>query len=148
MPGVYNKMGIRFLYPDNWTLDEEEALHGNRSVTVQSPGGAFWSIALHSPAADPQELANAALAALQAEYPESEAEPVVEQMGPQSIAGYDIRFFYLDFVNTAVVRGFRTPTASCLVLCQAEDREFEELGAVFRAITTSLLVPPASPAAS
>jgi hypothetical protein len=139
VPGEYDKMGIRFLYPDNWTLDEEEALRGNRSVTVQSPGGAFWSIAVHSKDTQPQELADAALEALQAEYAGCEADPVSEQIGERSIAGYDVRFFYLDFVNTAVIRGFRTPKYTCLVLCQAEDREFEELGVVFRAITTSLL---------
>ena len=147
MPGVYDKMGIRFLYPDNWTLDEDEALQGNRSVTVHSPGGAFWSITLHAADTDPAELAQAALEALQSEYPESESEEVFEQIGPQSIAGYDFSFFYLDFVNTALIRGFRTPSASCLVLCQTEDRELDALGPVFQAITTSLLsageVPPA-----
>lgn len=142
MPGVYDKLGIRFLYPDNWTLDEDEALHGNQSVTVQSPGGAFWSIALHPPTTDPDELASAALEALQAEYPQSEVETVTDRLADQMIGGYDFHFFYLDFVNTALIRGFRTPSASCLVLCQAEDREFVELGPVFRAITTSLLIPP------
>ncbi len=39
MPRVYDKLGIRFLYPDNWTLDEDEAIQGNRSVTALSPGG-------------------------------------------------------------------------------------------------------------
>ena len=56
MPAVYDKMGIRFLYPDNWQLDEEEALHGDQSVTVYSPGGAFWSIVLHPRSTDPAEL--------------------------------------------------------------------------------------------
>jgi hypothetical protein len=141
MPGIYDKMGIRFLYPDNWKLDEDDALHGNRSVTVHSPGGAFWSITLHARATDPDELARAALEALRSEYPESESESIQEQVAGQSIAGYDFRFFYLDFVNTALIRGFRTPEASCLVLCQAEDREFDDLGPVFLAITTSLLSP-------
>jgi hypothetical protein len=145
MPGVYDKMGIRFLYPDNWALDEDDALHGNRSVTVHSPGGAFWSITLHAAGTDPDALAQAALDALKSEYPESESEAVSEKLGGQSIAGYDFRFFYLDFVNTALIRGFRTPGASCLVLCQAEDREFNELGPVFRAITTSLLAPSEMP---
>lgn len=139
MPSVYDKMGIRFLYPDNWTLDEEEALHGNKSVTVQSPGGAFWSIVLHPARTDPAELAVTALQVLKAEYEDSEAEPASEQIGQQSISGYDVSFFCLDFTNTALVRSFRIPGASCLVLCQAEDREFEALAPVFRAITTSLL---------
>jgi hypothetical protein len=132
-------MGVRFLYPDNWVLDEEDTPGGNPSVTVQSPGGAFWSLAIHSPTTDPDELAQAALKALKAEYQDSESEAVTERIGDRSIDGYDFHFFYLDFVNTAIVRGFRTPNASCLVLCQAEDREFDELGVVFRAITTSLL---------
>ena len=55
MPAEFNKLGIRFLYPENWTLDEQEALEGNRSVTVYSPGGAFWSIAMHEPNVDPRE---------------------------------------------------------------------------------------------
>jgi hypothetical protein len=141
MPRVFEKMGIRFLYPDNWTLDEEEALHGNRSVTVQSPSGAFWSVVLHARSTDPAQLADAALEALRAEYQDSDFDAVTEKVGEQQIAGYDFRFFYLDFVNTAVIRGFRTPTCSCLVLCQAEDREFDAIGPVFRAITTSLLAP-------
>ncbi len=139
MPAVYEKLGIHFLYPENWTLDEEESLHGDQSITVQSPGGAFWSLVLHPTSMDPSALTVAALAALKDEYRDSEAQPVSEQIGPQSIHGYDMNFFYLDFTSTALIRGFRTATASCLLLCQAEDREFAQLAPVFRAITTSLL---------
>lgn len=139
MPAVYDKLGIRFLYPDNWTLDEQEAVEGNRSVSVYSPGGAFWSIALHHADADLGELAATAVATLKEEYPDSEAEAVSEQIGGQSIRGYDLSFFYLDLTNTALIRSFCTSTASCLVLCQAEDGELEDLAPVFRAITTSLL---------
>ena len=139
MPGVYEKLGVHFLYPENWTLDEEEGLHGSVTVTLYSPKGAFWSIAVHPKGVDPRTLATAALKTLQAEYPDSEAEPVTEQIGGRDIGGYDFNFFYLDFTSTALIRGFRTASASCLVLCQAEDREYVELAPVFRAITTSLL---------
>ena len=141
MPGVYEKMGIRFLYPDNWTLDEAAALEGEKSVTVYSPGGAFWSITLHEPRTEPAALASAALEALKNEYQDSESEPVEEQIAGQTCAGYDLSFFYLDFTNTAQIRAFRIPKASCLVLCQAEDRELEQLDNVFRAITASLIAP-------
>jgi hypothetical protein len=120
-------------------LDEDEGLAGNNSVTVHSPGGAFWSVVLHDADADPAKLAATALSALKAEYADSEAEPVHEQIGKQTVSGYDMNFFYLDFTNTATIRCFRTPSATCLVLCQAEDREYEALAPVFRAITTSLL---------
>jgi len=142
MPAVYDKMGIRFLYPENWTLDEDEALHGDQTVTVYSPGGSFWSVALHAPSVDPRDLAAAALKTLKEEYRDSEAVPVTEQIGQQSLSGYDLSFFYLDFTNTALIRGFRTHSATLLVLCQAEDREYATMAPVFRAITTSLLTPP------
>ena len=139
MPAVYDKLGIRFQYPDNWTLDESAALAGERSVSVHSPGGAFWSIVLHDPDTDPGELAAAALEALQAEYRDSESEAVHEQIGQHAIEGYDLNFFYLDFTNTALIRAFRTSSGVSLVLCQAEDNELNVLGPVFRAITASLL---------
>jgi hypothetical protein len=139
MPAVYDKLGIRFSYPDNWTLDEEEALAGNRSVAVYSPGGAFWSITLHAPRVDPAQLAATALATLKEEYAEAESVAVAEEIQGHSVEGYDLNFIYLDLTSTALIRGFRTDTASCLVLCQAEDRELEQVAPVFRAITASLL---------
>ena len=104
MPGVYDKMGIRFLYPDNWTLDQKDAVGGNLSVTVEAPGGAFWSVAVHPLAIDPEELALTALDALRAEYPAAESEPASELILDQTATGYDVSFFYLDFVNTATIR--------------------------------------------
>ena len=139
MPAVYDKLGIRFLYPDNWTLDEDDALKGNEAVTVYSPGGAFWSITLHPLATDPGELAVAALQTLKTEYEDSESEPASQEVAGQTLKGFDVNFFYLDLTNTALIRGFRLHDATCLVLCQAEDREFAQLGPVFDAITTSLL---------
>ena len=139
MPATYEKMGIRFLYPDNWSLDEQDALDDNPQVAVYSPGGAFWSVALHPRETDPSELAGAALRTLKSEYDDSEAEPVTEDIGGRLIDGYDLSFFYLDFTNTALIRSFRTDHNTCLILCQAEDREFDVVGPVFQAITTSLL---------
>ena len=62
MPATFEKLGISFQYPENWTLDEQDALAGRKSVTVYSPGGAFWTVAVHSKAADPAELARDARA--------------------------------------------------------------------------------------
>ena len=47
MAAIFDKLGIRFLYPENWKLDESEALEGNQVVTVYSPGESFWSIMIH-----------------------------------------------------------------------------------------------------
>ena len=119
MPAVYEKMGIRFLYPDNWTLDEQEAIAGNRSVTVYSPGGAFWSIVLHGLETSPGDLAAEAVSALKVEYEDAEAEPASEQIGARTLQGYDVNFFYLDLTNTALIRGFRTDEATFACRCRA-----------------------------
>ena len=70
MPAVYDKMGIRFQYPENWTLDEDAALHGEQTVSVHSPSGGFWSITLSAESIEPSDLADTALAALKVEYRE------------------------------------------------------------------------------
>lgn len=142
MPAVFDKLGIRFLYPDNWTLDEQEAISGNRSVTVYSPGGAFWSITVYGPEVDPSELASEALRSLKSDYEGAEADPASDEIAGQTLKGYDLNFFYLDLTSTALIRAFRWAGLTCLVLCQAEDHEFETTGPVFRAITTSLFTNP------
>lgn len=139
MPQVYKKLGIHFQYPDNWTLDEQEALEGNHSVSVYSPGGAFWSVALHPLSANLPELLSSAVDAMREVYPQLDAEAVEEEIAGQELSGYDMNFYCLDLTNTASVRGKRTDNANLIVFCQAEDREFNQIEPIFRAMTTSLL---------
>jgi hypothetical protein len=139
MPAVFDKLGIRFQYPDNWELDEKDALAGESSVTVYSPGAAFWSIAVHGREVAPKDLVEAALKAMRQEYDELDAEPVQERAFGHELIGYDLNFYCLDLTNTALVRAVQTADATYLILCQAEDREFAEVEPVFRAMTASLL---------
>ena len=69
MPAHFDSLGISFQYPDNWTLDDSDALLGRKSVTVYSPGGAFWSVAIHSGTADPAKLAAASRRGHEARVP-------------------------------------------------------------------------------
>ncbi len=139
MPTLFDKLGIQFLYPENWTLDEGEAMAGERAVTVYSPEGAFWSVMLHPPAIDPRQLVLEVMAAMKEEFTDFEAEPAGETIEGVELSGYDMNFYCLDLTNTALVRGFRTPEATCIILYQAEDREFATIEPVFRAMTVSLL---------
>lgn len=139
MPAIFEKLGIRFQYPDNWILDEKEALEGENTVTVYSPGGAFWSVAVHSPVVRPSELRETALKAMKKEYSELDVEPVEESVAGQELVGYDLNFYCLDLTNTALIRAARTSSHSLLVLCQAEDREFAVVEPIFRAMMQSLL---------
>jgi hypothetical protein len=139
MAAIFDKLGIRFLYPENWQLDESEALAGNQLVSVYSPGGSFWSVMIHPPSAAPAKLAAAALKAMRQQYDELDSEEVRETVGGHDLVGYDMNFYCLDLTNTAQVRSYRTPDAAYVVFCQADDREFAEIEEVFRAITISLI---------
>jgi hypothetical protein len=139
MPQKFEKLGISFQYPDNWTLDEEDAPAGRKSVTVYSPGGAFWSVAVHPRSADPAQLAEAAVGAMKQEYEKLEVEKARETTAGLEMIGYDLSFYYLDLTNTARIRCLRIQQAIYSIFCQAEDREFDQIQMVFQAMTTSLL---------
>jgi len=139
MPSEFREMGIAFQYPENWTLDEEERLAGNQSVTVYSPGGGFWSISIHPHLTDMAALAKQAVEAMKQEYGDVDVEEVHETVLSRDLVGYDLNFFLLDLTNTATIRCLRTEKATYAVFCQAEDGEFERIARVFQAMTWSLL---------
>jgi hypothetical protein len=139
MPAQFDSLGISFQYPDNWTLDDSDALLGRRSVTVYSPGGAFWSVAIQSGSADPHKLNEVVVATLKKEYDSLEIDEAEETVAGHELTGYDLAFYCLDMTNTAMVRSARIAHTTYTIFCQAEDREFEQVKNVFRAMTTSLL---------
>ncbi len=147
MPAEFKKLGIAFQYPENWTLDVQDAMAGQRSVTVYSPGGGFWAVSVHPHSADPEGLAKAAVKAMQEEYDSLESCEVSQRVSGHELVGYDLNFFYLDLTNTASIRCLCSGRATYAVFCQAEDHEFDRVHAVFDAMTTSLLsnLPPLGP---
>lgn len=140
MPPVYEKLGVRFLFPDNWRLDESEAYEGYDCVTIQSPETAFWSITIHPPGSAPQKLVDTALAAMRREYQDLDCQPIRETIAGAESTGYDLNFYCLDLTNTAHLRAFAGESGSYLVICQAEDEEYETVAPILRAITSSLTV--------
>jgi hypothetical protein len=140
MPKHFDDLGIHFQYPDSWELDVEETAEGHSAVSVMSPAGAFWTIMIHPRFLEPAGLADSALKALQAEYPDSDASAETETVCGYELEGFDLNFFYLDLTSTAVIRAFRAPDATYLIHAQAEDREYEQLQRVFQAITASLFL--------
>lgn len=138
MPALFHKIGLRFLYPDNWLLDESEAAE-NETITVYSPGGAFWTVRRHGPKVTPAALVDATLSAMRAEYPEMDAEPLEDTIGPIELLGCEMNFYCLDLTNTARVWALEHDARSLVVFCQADDREWAQVGAIFQAMTTSLV---------
>ncbi len=140
MPAEFKKMGLSFQYPENWTLDEQDAVEGCQSVTVYSPGGGLWSVSVHPPSTDPVQLAETAVTAMRDEYEGLEVQETRETVAGYDLIGYDLSFFYLDLTNTATVRCIRTDQSTYSIFCEADDCEFDRVGRVFEAMTTSLLM--------
>jgi hypothetical protein len=139
MPITFNRLGISFQYPDNWTLDDSDALLGHNSVTVYSPGGAFWSVAVHPSSADPAQLAAAIVETMRQEYEGLESEAAQETVADCVLTGWDLAFYCLDLTNTALVRSIQLGQNTYTIFCQADDQEFDRVRAVFQAMTTSLI---------
>ncbi|HWA96890.1 MAG TPA: hypothetical protein VG713_00290 [Pirellulales bacterium] len=146
MTAVYEKLGMRFFYPDHWTLDESEALDGNSMLSVYSPHGAFWSVIVHPPGLEASDVADAALEAMRQEYQELDAEPFCDVIAGHEVLGSDLNFYCFDLTSTAQIRALATTRGTYLLLCQADDQEYEEVGAIFDAMTLSLLNPTMSAA--
>lgn len=138
MPGVYDKFGVKFLYPDNWQIVEEEVDDWPKSVTVQSPDGAFFSLYIYEGSVNLRDLVREAVEAMKQEYEDIETEEIL-QPTDGSDYGYNLDFYCLDLVISAQIRGALVPSKALVWQCQAETREFDKCELVFRAITTSLL---------
>lgn len=137
MTATYENHGIRFLFPENWRLEEQEGT-GQWTVSAQSPQTAFWSITVDETGRSPEALARDALAALREEYGALDVSDVEEVVGRRKVVGHDVAFFCLDLTNTGAIRAFRAESRTVLLLYQANDTEWEQVRLVFRAISESL----------
>jgi hypothetical protein len=139
MPATFDQFGVRFEYPDNWTVDSDDAGSAQQQVVVTSPHTAFWQLSKHPAGTELEPLFDEVLAALRSEYKDIEVEPEDELVEGHLVAGFTASFFYLDLTNTCWLRGIETTTANYLLICQAEDREFAQVELVFRAMLASVL---------
>ncbi len=141
MSAIFEQAGVRFAYPENWTIESPVDDEADLQVTASSPDTAFWSLSVYPGLRDIRELADEVLGAMQAEYPALENDPTDEIVEGTPVVGYELSFYCFDLTNTAWVRVFHREGATCLLLCQAEDREFDQVEPVFDAMTACLLKP-------
>lgn len=139
MPAVYDSHGIRFLYPENWTLMDEDPDNWPRSVTLQSENTAFLSLHAYPARQDTAPLVDQVIDSIREVYPDAEVLEADDQVAEMRTWGVDICFFYLDLLVEAKVRCLKTPSYTLVWHYQAESREFEQVEPVFNAIVTSLL---------
>jgi hypothetical protein len=139
MTQTFERSGVRFQYPANWQLDVDDAGDG-WTVTLQSPQTAFALVSLRPDADTPTQVADEALAALRAEYPELDAVAAVDSLAGQPAVGHDIDFMTLDTSILCWTRCIDTGSGPLLVMCQTSEYDRGENEPVLRAVCTSLRV--------
>jgi len=135
---TYDDQGLRFDYPTDWVLEETED-GAVRTVAVQAPDGlGFAVIQTDDSRPDPAEIADAALQAMRDDYPELDAQPVLETINDHAATGHDLEFVTLDMTNVAAIRCFRTPRRTFLVLGQWSDLGDAALSDQVRGVVASI----------
>lgn len=139
MTAIYNKHGIEFLYPENWTHTEENQTGDFVEIALESPAGSIWSVSLFPTTSNPADLLETSAAALRDQYEDLEITEFHGHLETFATLGFDAHFYCLDFLVTAQARCFPVYNYVIHVFCQAENREFDKVKDVFDAITLSLL---------
>lgn len=136
MPNTFEDFGARFLYPDNWTLQGRERDDQCEGVTLDLPGGGFFSVTRYFDQSDPEGLLTQISDSMRREYPEIETDPLA--VSDQDDFFIESRFYYLDLLVTCRWTAIETETDVIVIHCQAESREFDRNEPVFDAIIRSL----------
>jgi hypothetical protein len=138
---VFDDLGIRFEYPDDWELEvvDDDSDGDRATVTVQAADGlAFAMLTLDGDRPAPAELIDEALGAMREEYPNLEAVDSLETIGGHPAVGHDLEFLALDMPNSCVIRAFRTARRTILVFCQWSELDDEDLGPTMALLRKSL----------
>jgi hypothetical protein len=142
----YKSTHISFVYPENWTLfendgDEVSGEDETNEVTLQNPNGSQWTVALYGKEETTDSLVKRAIAVFESEYEDLEIENTTESVGDCKLSGVDINFFLLDLLVVAEIRILERANDNLLIILQSESKELDENREVFQAIFLSLLNP-------
>ncbi|MEO8495196.1 MAG: hypothetical protein ABI614_09005 [Planctomycetota bacterium] len=148
MTVIYDKLGVRLFYAEGWKITEDELDAEPRTLAIESPCGSIWQLMLYSDSRDIDELAGEGLSVLSDEYENLETTPFTTEFGDVRASGHDIYFYHLDLLVHCRIVGAMFGEQTAMLWWQAEDRDFDELEPVFRAMATTLLNPHKFPATS
>ncbi len=137
---TFERHGVRFNYPGTWRLEEERDGDDQWSVTLQSPGTGFISLAVLPLSSNRFELLRQVLSVFEADYPELDTYNVEDEIASLPAVGHDLNFFCLDFTNTAYVRAFNSAARSFVLVAQCTDSELDEFEPVYRSVLKSLTI--------
>jgi hypothetical protein len=135
----FTRDGLRLMYPEGWKPDVEAA-EGGWTLTIQSPGTAFLVMRMDSSLPTCEEVVDATLEALKAEYKDLDARATLETIAGDMAVGHDIEFTSMDVPTECWTRSFYGPAGTVLVMGQVSGLDVEEYGPVLEAIRGSISV--------
>ena len=138
MTAKYDRDGITFQYPENWSLEEEPKTGFPRTISITAADGAFWAATLYLSDQPLKQLQHQYIETLEQEYDDVEIDDVEFPLGDETILATDLQFYCLDFLVHSRLIVTELGTHHVLIAWQAEDRDFDKLEAVFKAITFSM----------
>lgn len=135
----FSRDGLRLKYPTNWKVDFEPA-EGGWTVTLQSPGTAFLLMRMDSSLPTCEEVVDATLEALRADYKDLEVHPALEPIAGEMAVGHDIEFTIMDIPTECSTRSFYGPSGTVLIMAQVSSLDDEQYIPVMEAMRASLTV--------
>jgi hypothetical protein len=134
MPATFESFGIKFLYPDNWTVTERADDEGGDGATFQLPSGGFFSVEREREGQLAEELIEEVADSLEEDYGDIEREEPQIDAVASSETDVDFRFYYHDLLIVSRLMIISVGDASYVIQIQAENRDFDSNEMVFAAI--------------
>ena len=138
MPATFDSFGIKFLYPDNWSLVDRGEGEREEGVTLELPSGGFFSIEREAEGQLADELIEDLASSFEVEYGELEREELPLDSQGDVERAVEFRFYYLDLLIISRMLILERREKSYVVQIQAESRDFESNEMVFHAILKQL----------
>ena len=144
MTKIYEGLGLSCMYPENWNLTEDTDEERVIGFTLESPTSAFMTVTEYPWTVAPREALEQAQDVMKSEYDNveyDEIDPELELDGKPlaDSRASDSHFYYLDLLVVSRLVAFTVDRRTYLVQIQAEDRDFEGLAMVFKAMLVNML---------
>lgn len=141
MPATFDSLGMKFLYPDNWVISARSPEEGDQGLTLELPGGGFFSLEQNLEGSD-EEILERVADAIKEDYSEVESEEVVLADASENERAIDFRFFYLDLLIVSRVILITIGGRRLMLQFQAESRDFDANELVLEAILKQIREQP------
>jgi hypothetical protein len=135
---LFERDGISFRHPANWSVETRDDPEGGWAVTVTSPDTAFLMVSLQPEASDAGDVADQALDALKSEYKELDFEDVMETICGLPAIGFNADFLTADTATACRVRAVDTDAGPLMLLAQVSEFDRAANEPVLAAILKSL----------